>query len=100
MMTIPNMLTLFRIGLIPVMVVLFYLPFEWTRLATAIIFATASFTDLFDGYIARSTGQITDLGTFLDPVADKLMVAVALSMLVESYATVWLTIPAIVIICR
>ncbi len=99
-MTIPNMLTLFRIGLIPVMVVLFYLPFEWTRLATAIIFATASFTDLFDGYIARSTGQITDLGAFLDPVADKLMVAVALSMLVESYATVWLTIPAIVIICR
>ncbi len=81
-MTIPNMLTLFRIALIPVIVVLFYLPYEWTRMASAAVFATAAFTDLIDGYIARSTGQITDLGAFLDPVADKLMVAVALTMLV------------------
>lgn len=99
-MTIPNMLTLFRIALIPVMILLFYLPYEWTRMATAVVFATGAFTDLIDGYIARSTGQITDLGAFLDPVADKLMVAVALTMLVEMHSSIWLTIPALVIICR
>ena len=99
-MTLPNILTLFRIGLIPVIVFVYFLPYEWTRMTAAVIFATAAFTDLFDGYIARSTGQTTDLGAFLDPVADKLMVTVALTMLVQVHASIWLTIPAIVIICR
>jgi len=69
-------------------------------MACAVVFATASFTDLFDGYLARSRGEITELGAFLDPVADKLMVAVALGLLINMHDTAWLTIPAIVIICR
>jgi len=99
-MTIPNILTLLRIGLIPILVLLFFLPFSWTMMATATIFAIAAVTDIFDGYIARSTGQTSELGAFLDPVADKLMVAVALSLLIQMHSTIWLTIPAVVIISR
>ncbi len=99
-MTIPNMLTLFRIGLIPVLVMLFFLPYDWTLLACATIFAVGAVTDIVDGYIARSTGQTTDLGAFLDPVADKLMVAVALALLIQMHNTIWMTVPAVVIICR
>ena len=99
-MTIPNMLTLFRIGLIPVLVLLFSLPYKWTMMASAVVFAVGAFTDIIDGYIARSTGQTSDLGAFLDPVADKLMVAVALTILVQTHNMIWMTIPAMVIICR
>ena len=99
-MTIPNILTLFRIGLIPILVILFFLPYDWTMIASATIFAIGAVTDIFDGYIARSTGQTSDLGAFLDPVADKLMVAVALTILVQIHSNIWMTIPAIVIICR
>jgi len=99
-MTTPNILTLFRIGLIPILVLLFFLPYEWTMKAAAVIFAIGAITDIVDGYIARSTGQTSDLGAFLDPVADKLMVAVALTILVQMHSTIWMTIPAIVIICR
>ena len=56
LLNLPNILTLFRIALIPILVVLFYLPYDWTPMACAVIFATASFTDLFDGYIARKNG--------------------------------------------
>ena len=99
-MTIPNILTLFRIGLIPVLVLLFFLPYDWTMLGSAAIFAVGAVTDIVDGQIARRTGQTSDLGAFLDPVADKLMVAVALTLLVQMHSTIWITIPAIVIICR
>ena len=94
------MLTLFRIALIPVLVVLFYMPQEWTYMASAVVFATASFTDLFDGWVARVTGQTSALGAFLDPVADKLTVAIVLVLLVELHDSWMLTIPAIVIIGR
>jgi len=99
-MTIPNMLTLFRIGLIPVLVVLFFLPYHWTLFASATVFAIGAVTDIVDGYVARKTGQTSDLGAFLDPVADKLMVAVALTLLVQMHNTLWLTLPAVVIISR
>ncbi len=69
-------------------------------MASAVIFAIGGFTDLIDGYLARSTGQTSDLGAFLDPVADKLMVAVALTILVQMHSSAWMTIPAVVIICR
>jgi CDP-diacylglycerol--glycerol-3-phosphate 3-phosphatidyltransferase len=100
LLNLPNTLTLFRIALIPIMVALFYLPYEWTPMACAVVFAAASFTDLFDGYLARSRGQTTELGAFLDPVADKLMVGVALALLIQMHTTAWLTIPALTIICR
>ena len=77
-MNIPNALTLFRIALIPVFVLVFYLPFHWGFMASAVIFALAGITDWLDGYMARKLDQSTPFGAFLDPVADKLMVAIAL----------------------
>lgn len=99
-MNIPNAFTLFRILLIPVLVVVFYLPYSWTGIAAAAIFTIAAITDWFDGYLARKLDQATPFGAFLDPVADKLMVAVALVVLLERYPHAWFTIPAMVIIGR
>ncbi|MDA1107018.1 MAG: CDP-diacylglycerol--glycerol-3-phosphate 3-phosphatidyltransferase [Proteobacteria bacterium] len=99
-MNLPNILTFVRIGLIPVFVLAFYLPFSWAHVLTAAIFALAALTDILDGYLARRLGQVSALGTFLDPVADKLMVAVALVLLVQADPTPWLAIPAAVIIGR
>ena len=83
MLNIPNVLTLFRLILIPVFVVLFYLPFEWSNLWAAAVFVIAAVTDWFDGYLARRLKQTTRFGAFLDPVADKLMVSAALLMLLD-----------------
>ncbi len=99
-MNIPNILTLIRLLLIPVIVVVIYLPFSWTHLASAAIFMVASITDWFDGYLARRLNQTTPFGAFLDPVADKLMVAVALATLIEKFDSPLLTIPALIIIGR
>lgn len=99
-LTVPTMLTLLRIALIPVLVVVFYLPFNWTNIAAAAVFAFASFTDWADGWIARRYNQFSAFGAFLDPVADKLMVAVALMLTVQKHPTVWMTLWAAVIIGR
>jgi len=99
-MTIPNILTLLRIVLIPVFVVIYYLPFEWSALVAGGVFCLAAVTDWFDGYLARKLDQMSPFGAFLDPVADKLIVAVTLVVLVDSYSTPWLTLPAVVIIGR
>ncbi len=98
--TIPNLLTMARIVAIPVIVLVYYLPFEWSYLLAAVIFAGAGITDWFDGYLARKWGQMTKLGAFLDPVADKLIVAIALVVLVEAHNTIWMVVPAAVIIGR
>jgi CDP-diacylglycerol---glycerol-3-phosphate 3-phosphatidyltransferase len=82
-LTVPTMLTLLRIMLIPVLVLVFYLPFKWTNFAAAAVFAFASVTDWLDGWIARRYNQFSAFGAFLDPVADKLMVAVALVIVVS-----------------
>ncbi len=99
-MTLPTRLTLLRIFLIPVFVVVFYLPYEWSSVASAVIFALAAITDWLDGYLARKLNQASALGAFLDPVADKLMVAVALVLLTQAHPTLYFAIPAAVIICR
>jgi CDP-diacylglycerol--glycerol-3-phosphate 3-phosphatidyltransferase len=80
---IANFLTVARIIMIPMVVVLFYLPYPWASPAAAIVFILAAITDSLDGYLARKLGQTSALGAFLDPVADKLMVAVALVLLVS-----------------
>jgi CDP-diacylglycerol---glycerol-3-phosphate 3-phosphatidyltransferase len=98
--TIPNALTILRILLIPVLVVVFYLPFNNHLLFAAGVFGLAAVTDWFDGYLARRLGQMTAFGAFLDPVADKLMVAVALVLLVERHNTLLFTLAACVIIGR
>jgi len=100
MWTVPNILTLLRIVLIPVFVAAFYLPLEWARMGCAVIFAAAGLTDWLDGHLARRWRQTSSLGAFLDPVADKLMVAVALVLLVQAEPTPILAIPAAVIIGR
>ncbi|MDN6179904.1 MAG: CDP-diacylglycerol--glycerol-3-phosphate 3-phosphatidyltransferase [Halomonas subglaciescola] len=99
-MNIPNILTLARILFIPLLVVLFYLPFEWSMPVAATFFALAAVTDWLDGYLARRWDQSTPFGAFLDPVADKLMVAVALALLIERFDSWALTLPALVIIGR
>jgi phosphatidylglycerophosphate synthase len=80
---LPNTLTWLRIFAIPLVIVLFYLPFKWADPAAGLLFAAAGITDSLDGYFARRMGQTSRLGAFLDPVADKLIVAVALVLLVS-----------------
>ncbi len=93
---LPNSLTLSRILLIPVFVYLFSDPTDERSLAAALVFTTAALTDLLDGYVARRRGQITNLGKLLDPVADKLLVAAGLVLLVqEQRVEVWLVIAII-----
>ncbi len=99
-MTIPNQLTLLRIVLIPVFVLVFYLPFSWSNEVACIIFVVAAITDMLDGYLARKLNQTSSLGAFLDPVADKLMVAVALVLVVQQRPDVLMALPAAVIIGR
>lgn len=99
-MNIPNLITVLRVLLIPIFILLFYLPYHWSYLASASVFAFAAATDWLDGYLARRLEQSTPFGAFLDPVADKLMVAVALVLLVQEHGNLWLTLPAAVIIGR
>ncbi len=99
-LTVPTLLTLLRMLLIPVLVLVFYLDFRWTNIAAAAIFAFASLTDWADGWIARRFNQYSNFGAFLDPVADKLMVAVALMLTVQAHPTVWMALWAAVIIGR
>lgn len=99
-MTLANQLTLLRVALIPVFVLVFYLPYKWSYFASALIFSAAAATDWLDGYIARKYNQTTPFGAFLDPVADKLMVATALVLLVDLHNYLFFTIAAAVIIGR
>ena len=98
--TIPNFLTGLRIVLIPVIVGLFYLPYGWGDITAGLLFAVAGITDTLDGYIARRTGTVSPLGAFLDPVADKLIVATALVLLVSRNPVWYVTLTAAVIIGR
>ena len=99
-MTIPNQLTLLRIVLIPVFVLVFYSPFSWNNYLACAIFILAGITDALDGYLARKLDQTSSLGAFLDPVADKLMIAVVLVLLVQQKPEIYLTLPAAIIIGR
>lgn len=100
MWTIPNIITMLRVLLIPVFVTVYYLDWEWAHQAGAFIFWLAAITDWFDGYLARKLEQSTAFGAFLDPVADKLIVAAALLMITHSYASPWITVPAILLMSR
>jgi len=100
MWTIPNIITIVRVLLIPVFVVVYFLDWKWAHQAGAFIFWFAAITDWFDGYLARKLNQTSAFGAFLDPVADKLIVAAALLLITQSYDTVWITIPAILLMSR
>ena len=105
--TIPNLLTLLRIVLIPAVVALFYadalglgMDRGWAAMACGLLFAAAGITDSIDGWLARRWGQVSPLGAFLDPVADKLIVAVALVLIVSQDPRWFVTLTAAVIIGR
>jgi len=97
---LPTNLTLLRIALIPLLTVVFYLPWQYANLACALIFIIAGLTDWLDGYLARKMAQETPFGAFLDPVADKLMVAIVLVLIVQQQADPYLAVPAAIIIGR
>jgi len=97
---LPNTLTWLRIAAIPLIVVLFYMPNSWADPAAGLLFVAAGITDSLDGYLARRLGQTSRLGAFLDPVADKLIVAVALVLLVSKDARALIVLTAAIIIGR
>ena len=97
---LPNTLTWTRIAAIPLIILLFYMPYPWADPAAGLLFAAAGITDSLDGYFARRLGQISRLGAFLDPVADKLIVAVALVLLVSKDPRALIVLTAVVIIGR
>jgi len=98
--TIPTALTLFRIALLPVMVVVFYAGFRGANIAAAAIFMAAALTDWLDGWVARRYDMGSAFGAFLDPVADKLMVAVTLFLLVQENPTPLMAVTSAVIVGR
>ncbi|WP_449353928.1 CDP-diacylglycerol--glycerol-3-phosphate 3-phosphatidyltransferase [Virgibacillus natechei] len=104
-MNIPNKITISRIFLIPIFIILLSVPFDWgewnvgeghlpiSHFAAALLFIIASTTDWIDGYYARKYNLVTNLGKFLDPLADKLLVAAALILLIEmGLAPAWVVI--------
>jgi cardiolipin synthase len=98
---LPNLLTLSRIIIIPVLIGLFYLDGDVWRWVSVVLFSTAGVTDYFDGYLARRWSQISAFGRFLDPIADKLLVAAVILMLVATDRIAgWVVLPALVILCR
>ncbi|ALO34396.1 CDP-diacylglycerol--glycerol-3-phosphate 3-phosphatidyltransferase [Colwellia sp. MT41] len=100
MWTIPNQITLFRIILIPIFLIIFYLPLSWSHFGAFAVFWLAAVSDILDGYLARKLNQSSAFGAFLDPVADKLMVVVALVMIAQDYSSWLVSVAAIIMIAR
>ena len=99
-MNIPMSLTVLRIVLIPVLVFCFFKHSMPLHILTLFVFLVAAFTDWLDGHLARSLSQSSKLGAFLDPVADKLLVATCLILIVSEKHTAWIVIPTLIIIFR
>ena len=99
-LNLANILTLLRIAAIPVVVICFYSPRDYARRIAAILFGLAAITDMIDGWVARRFGQTSRFGEFLDPVADKLMVAIVLVMLVQAQSSWFEDVIAMIIIGR
>ncbi|HEY7005653.1 MAG TPA: CDP-diacylglycerol--glycerol-3-phosphate 3-phosphatidyltransferase [Sphingomicrobium sp.] len=108
MLSLPNLLTLSRILAVPILVFLLWKPAPWDYALTFVLYCVVGITDYFDGYLARAWGSISRLGQFLDPIADKIMVASVLVMLMASRKADgdapiiqdWSVIPALIILLR
>ena len=108
MLTLPNLLTLSRILAVPILVFLLWKPAPWDYAVTFVLYCIVGITDYFDGYLARAQGLTSRLGQFLDPIADKIMVAAVLVMLMASREADgdppviqdWTVIPALIILLR
>jgi cardiolipin synthase len=99
--TLPNLLTLSRILAIPAIIATFYLPGGMARWVACLLFLLAAVTDFFDGYLARRRNSVSSLGRFLDPIADKLLVAAVLLMLTAFHRVTQISVlPAVVILLR
>ena len=99
-MNIPTQLTVLRIVCVPLVFVIYYLPFQWAHYVASGLFLLAIITDWLDGYLARRLKQTTRLGAFLDPVADKIIICVSLVLIAAFYANLWVTLAASVIVAR
>lgn len=100
MLNLPNMLSLLRIVLIPILVLLYFLPYDSATTWATVVFVVAAVTDWLDGYLARKLEQTSPFGAFIDPVADKLIVVVALVMILFKSPEWYVLIPVILIIAR
>jgi len=98
--SLPMIMTWSRVALIPVFLLCYYAPIEEARFWAGLAFMVAAITDWFDGYLARKLNVSSKLGAFLDPVADKLIVAAALIVVAVEYQNIWVTLSAIVIMMR
>jgi len=99
--SLPNLLTLSRIGIIPVLLLFLYLNQPWARWTALFLFILAGVTDWLDGHLARNRGQVSAIGRFLDPIADKLLVSAVILLLVAVDSITGLVLlPALVILCR
>lgn len=99
-MNIANLVTISRVLLVPVVVLVYYSAMPFSQLVAAVLFTIASITDWLDGYLARKLNQLSAFGAFLDPVADKLLVVMALVLLTANYPGPWFVIPTAIIIGR
>jgi CDP-diacylglycerol--glycerol-3-phosphate 3-phosphatidyltransferase len=99
-LTIPTMLTLFRIALVPVFVAVFYWGAKWSNVIATAVFVLGALTDIADGWVARRWGLYSSFGEFLDPVADKLSVTIALFLVVQWHHTVPIALLAMIIVGR
>jgi len=100
MFNLPNILSLLRIALIPVLIGLYFLPYQSAATWATLVFVIASVTDWLDGYLARKWNQTSAFGAFIDPVADKLIVVVALVLIIYKTPEPYLLIPVVIIIAR
>lgn len=100
MLTLPNIITFIRIALIPVFLIVYYNSEGPSHFFAAFVFWFAGVSDALDGYLARKLNQSTPFGAFLDPIADKVMVAAGFFVIVEFYNSMWITIPAILMLSR
>ena len=98
---LPNILTIFRIVIIPILIASFYIQGLVAHIVVATLFAVACITDYFDGYLARLMKLQSNFGRCLDPIADKLIVVVAIVMLINFNShNPWILFPGLIIICR
>jgi CDP-diacylglycerol---glycerol-3-phosphate 3-phosphatidyltransferase len=100
LMNLANFFTILRVLLIPVFMLVYYSHFAWNHWLASVIFIIACITDWLDGHTARRLKQTSRFGAFLDPVADKLLVAISLVLLAASYTSVWYVVPASLIVAR